>query len=490
MKTSASPCPRPLGAPGFRNCLAALLGCLSVACGARDDGSAQLELAPAVLCAEPSGACLNVGAESLDVAAVPVLYKRIVGHPMVALQISIDGGGLSGAQQWTETVALGLMGAGGSVNLGPVNWPQQLLHLGAVVAADGNRLDYSIIGGQAPLPHWREVWHMLTAAVERPYSNNADLESLRGFFVRRYESEMDAPESAADTDAWSRVFHGQSYNLPRESQADLKRIDIAALRQSWSGLRDTTRWLVTLVGDLERAEVEQAVRELTDAAANSQKIPALVPANAAANTETTSDAEPSADEAASAPQDPVVLDYPASPTWHIVSYFTGPAANGSDYAALDLALRVLDQRLFTEVRDIRGLAYTTGARLTFTRQTFGRFWLTTDSPLQALPIVRAVAADLRANGPNQRELETARAALRTEILVGSSTVAGQASLLSDWQMTAGSRQGVDDMLGALDSVSAADLSAALSYLDGAKTTAAGPAGALTAADLSSLFGNP
>jgi predicted Zn-dependent peptidase len=151
---------------------------------------------------------------------------------------------------------------------------------------------------------------------------------------------------------------------------------------------------------------------------------------------------------------------------------------------------VLDQRLFSEVRDLRGLAYSTGAGLAFTRQSYGRIWLTTESPLEALPVVRSVVADLKSKGPDERELETARAALRTEILVDSTTVAGQASLLSDWTMTAGSRQAVDDMLASLDSVSAADLSAALSYLDGAKTTAAGPGGALSVTDLTSLFATP
>jgi predicted Zn-dependent peptidase len=473
----------PLGARCFKvecfRSLAVLLGCLSVACGA-DERSAtpkELELHPTELCAEPSGACLNVGAESFDVAGVPVIYKRIPGQPMVALQLSIDAGGISGAQQWTETLALGLMGAGGSSIIGLVDWPRQLLHLGAAVSADGHRLDYSIIAGQAPLPHWRELWRLLNTALQRPYSDPTNLENLRAFFLRGYESEQDDPESAADTDAWSRAFHGQSYNLPRESQDALKQIDLATLRQSWAGLRDTTRWLVTLVGDLDRAEVEQAVRELTDGVVRS------------GSTHRTSDAAPPAVDPARVPE-VVMLPYPASPTWHIVSYFPGPAANASDYAALELALRVLDERLFSEVRDLRGLAYTTGARLVFTRQTYGRFWLTTESPREALPIVRSIVADLKANGPDERELETARAALRTEILVDSSTAAGQASLLSDWAMTAGSRQGVDDLLGSLDSVSAADLSAALSYLDGAKTTAAGSGGGLNTNDLTSLFVTP
>jgi len=63
---------------------------------------------------------------------------------------------------------------------------------------DGNRLDYSIIAGQAPLPHWRELWRMLNTALQRPYSDPTNLENLRAFFLRGYESEQDDPESAAE----------------------------------------------------------------------------------------------------------------------------------------------------------------------------------------------------------------------------------------------------------------------------------------------------
>jgi predicted Zn-dependent peptidase len=445
-----------------------------------------LQIDPEVLCEEASGGCFNVGVESFEVDSVPVIYKRTPGQPMVAMELDFQTGETTGAQQWTEALALQMANIGGSLQFGRVGWPKRLARLGAGMAA-GAGVDYSSIGAVAPLPNWREMWDLLKQTVERPYLEGPLLDALKLDIARGFEAEGDDPERAAATAAFTLLFDGQRPNLLRESRAEVDRIVLDTIRRGWSSLRDEQRWFVTLVGDVARTDVERVVQEMVAIARADQRVAAaLEPAQAA----TPAELEGAAGRGIGGPRDVLLLDYPASPAWHIVSYFLGPPGGASDYAALNLALRVLDRRLFTEVRDIRGLTYATGAGLNFSRQTYGEFRLLTDRPLEALPVVRNLVADLRTNGPTERELRTARALLREAILESGSTVGGQASLLAAWGLVGGGTQALDELLDSLDSVGASDVIVALSYLDGAKTAAAGPGDELTAAELSGLFAAP
>jgi predicted Zn-dependent peptidase len=230
---------------------------------------------------------------------------------------------------------------------------------------------------------------------------------------------------------------------------------------------------ITLVGDVEPAELQAAVRQAADAFAARE-----------------SNATFLSDAAVAADSQPAirVLSYPDAPTWNIVSYFKGPNAESPDYAALDLGLSVLDRRLFEEVRDVRGLAYTTGASLSFYREAFGNLWITSDAPLEALPIAQQIIASLESIGPSEAELAAARSGKVSQLLSSNDTPSGIASTLADWELTAGSRIALDDYLLTLEQTTPAQVATALAaYLRDAKTAAAGGGSELGERDLEGLF---
>jgi predicted Zn-dependent peptidase len=159
-----------------------------------------------------------------------------------------------------------------------------------------------------------------------------------------------------------------------------------------------------------------------------------------------------------------------------------------EYAALDLGLSVLDRRLFEEIRDVRGLAYTTGASLSFHRASVGRLWITSDKPLEALPVARQIIAALETAGPSEDELAAARRGRVSELLSSNDTPSGITATLADWELTAGSRGALDAYLIALEQTTPSEVAAVLAtYLRDAKTAAAGAGSDLREADLVDLF---
>jgi len=450
-----------------------LAGCAGglFACS-KDDGPPTLELDTEVRC-EDAVSCISAGVEEYEIDGVRVLHERLPGHPLLAMELSFPSENLSGTQVWAESLAFTLFNRSGSQRFNSATWDAELLRLGANVTATLG-FDYSHIDLLAPLPSWRAVWDLVVESVSHPNLSDYEMDFYRKQAQRRFLSELDDPEAAARIDAFSRQFRGDAYNLARDSQAALAAVSQPDLVLAWYDLFERRRLLVTVVGDVDRAALDSAVRSLASV---------LHP-----------NAPPSFAKQASSPTvqpEVAVLPYADSPTWYIDSYFRGPAGYSADYAAFCLGLEVLDQRMFREVRDVRGLAYTTGASASVYRNSYGRLWVTSESPREALPIIRQIIADLQTVGPSQDDLVGASARLRTALYGYADDPAGLARFLTDWALTAGAGTAIEDYLNALDQTSPGQVAATLSaYLRGVKTAAAGSGGELSMTDLSTLFVRP
>jgi predicted Zn-dependent peptidase len=452
------------------------LGLLALGCGGAEAESVPvLDFETRPTCPAADATCLNAGTTTLDVEGVRVIYKPLPGHPLVSFRLAFDAPIGSGRQRWAETLALSMFDRGGPRGLAPSDWDSELTRLGASVGA-GNGFDYGSIGATAPVVNWRELWDLVIQGIAQYRNYDFELENHRGIFDRDFQSELDDPDSAASIDAWSRLFQGHAYNYQREyldALADLSSLDIDV---AWSELSESGRWLVSVVGDLGVDEITAAVEDARGRLARSG--PGLV-------FQTDLRAAPPA------PPPVRVLDYPEAPTWYVVGYFEGPGSSSPDLAPLELGLTVLDQRLFDEVRDARGLAYTTGASLSSYRQSFGRVWITSEAPLEALAVSRQILSDLKVMGPTEGELEAARSALITRLLASNDTPSSIAATLADWELTTGAREALDDYLVSLEQATPTTVASVLDgYLRGVRITAAGGGSPLTESDLESWFVSP
>ena len=453
-----------------------MLGLLALGCGGAEAESVPvLDFETQPSCPAADATCLNAGTTTLDIDGVRVIHKPLPGHPLVSFRLAFDAPTGSGRQRWAETLALSMFDLGGPRGLAPSDWDAELVRLGASVGA-GNGFDYGSIGGTAPVVNWRELWDLVILGIAQYRNYDYELDNRRGVYDLGIQSELDDPDSAASIDAWSRLFQGHAYNYQREyldALAALSSIDIDA---AWGALSAGDRWLVSVVGDVGVDEITAAIQEARGWVARTG--PGLV-------------FQPDLRVVPPAPPPVRVLDYPEAPTWYIVGYFEGPGGNSPDFAPLELGLTVLDQRLFDEVRDARGLAYTTGAGLVFYRQSYGRVWITSESPLDALAVSRDILTDLKTTGPTEAELESARSALVTRLLASNDTPSSIALTLADWELTAGTREALDDYLAALDQATPSEVAGVLAgYLRDVRIAAAGGGSPLAESDLETWFVSP
>jgi predicted Zn-dependent peptidase len=443
---------------------------LSAVVGCADEGPPTLVLATQPRCEGERKECEASGATRFLVDGVPVLHQRVSGHPLVALRITFDRSPAQGGEQfWAETIALDVLGAAGPRRLGHGEWGERLADLSSEVSV-GTGPDYLSFSIAAPRPRWRTVWSLMSEAVNDPSLEDYLLQHSQRANAASFQSELDRAGNAAAVESFSRALRGNYLNARREHLSALARLRMADLYEAWRSLRTKQRMMVTVVGDVADADVRAAVREAFGDLDEDHHADFGDPSGMLGDTASVA-----------------VLDYPDVPTWHVHSSFVGPTADAADYVPLWLGLSVLRDRLFDQIRDAEGLAYTVGAELNFYRQSYGNIWISTPQPARALAITRTNVRQLKDEGPLDEELARARAAYRKQLLDERATPTAMASSLADWQLTAGhfSTEGIVE---SLDAITAQEVAEALNvWLRDVSTVAAGSGEPLTEADLTALY---
>jgi predicted Zn-dependent peptidase len=126
-------------------------------------------------------------------------------------------------------------------------------------------------------------------------------------------------------------------------------------------------------------------------------------------------------------------------------------------------------RLFREVRERRGLAYTVGSSLA-SYQDSGNFQVAfgvaPDRLEETLEVVRQVLAGVRSSGVTDEELDTAKRQLRTGVRLSAELTGARMAHLAEQTLLGRDETDVEDLLRSLERVSRSDVNAlAADFLD-------------------------
>jgi predicted Zn-dependent peptidase len=218
--------------------------------------------------------------------------------------------------------------------------------IGGSIGASGD-IDTSEIRGTALARHWRRLLDLLADVALRPTLPEAEIEGERRSVQSALKSRADQPFQRAYDTAMGRVYGPHAYALPVLGRGTaVSRLDRTALLEHYRTFYRANRTIVSVSGDVSAREVFAEVRRLFAAM-------------------------PSGDSAVSergvSPVSAVgreLVTHPSAQAQIMVAYL-GPGIAHKDYAAMKvLSVAVgggMAGRLFTELRDKQGLAYSTGA---------------------------------------------------------------------------------------------------------------------------------
>lgn len=218
--------------------------------------------------------------------------------------------------------------------------------LGGQISASGDT-DFSEVRGAALSRHWTGLLELVADVALRPSLPEGEIDNERRVILRTIRNRQDQPFPLAFDTLMERLYGGHPSGRPVVGRASvLERFDRPALLAHYQRFYRAGRMILSVSGDVSTEAVVAHAARLFSEVAPGDGGPDAVPPRAAAFGDRTALVRPSAQA-------------------QILIGFLAPAMAHPDYAAVKVLSTALGGgmagRLFTELRDKQGLAYSTAA---------------------------------------------------------------------------------------------------------------------------------
>jgi predicted Zn-dependent peptidase len=272
--------------------------------------------------------------------------------------------------------------------------------------------------------------------LRRPHLPESELDAVKALGLQDLQALEDDPKGKVMVELRRRYWPLPLGRDRRGTPEGLKHISAASVRQHYERTFGPQGMIVSVAGNIDwpalRDQVERLFGDWTSAAAPSLKLKKAVGGRAHLPKETT--------------QTQIAIAYPSVPFGHAEYY----AAQG----AVQVLSGGMGARLFTEVREKRGLCYSVWASY----QTFkdracilGYAGTTNERAQETLDVTLAELKRL-AEGVTDEEVERVRAGLKSSVIMQEeSTSARAGALASDWYYL-GRVRPIEEIQAAIDSL--------------------------------------
>ena len=388
---------------------------------------------------KPSVAPDSAVTTKFNVNGLTVILRRNSANEVVVANLYL----LGGARQLTaHTAGIEAMVLAASER-GTKRFPgaavrQRTARLGSTIGIEAND-DWSAIGLHAIRSTFDSTWAIFADRVMAPTLDPAEVAIVRDQFLSVARERNTQPDDAATELADSLLYINHPNALSATGTPEsIEALTATQLKQYQAQQFVTSRMLLVVVGNVDRAQVEQLVRATLATLPRGTYTWSPPPA-----VSTTGRA--------------LAIDNRALPTNYLLGYTPGPAATDPDYMALRVATAVLSGRLFTEVRSRRNLSYAVEAPFLERANAVGGLYVTTVDPNQVLRIMRQELTTLQTESVDPAGLKRLEQQFITEYYLKNETNADQANVLARAELYQGDFRSADRFMDGLRHVTPEDV---------------------------------
>lgn len=379
-----------------------------------------LALAPgAVPAARGQSAANDTSTTVFDVSGVHVILRRNTANDVVAANLYLIGGD----QQVTPQTAgiepfLLWVSERGTKHYSRDVLRAKMAALGSSIVVEP-RDDWTMFGFRGVRDTFDSTWAIFADRLMAPTLAPSDVEFIRAQVLSAVKQRNDSPDDLVQGLADSLLFAGQPYSIPATgSEQSLSSITAADLQKYRATQMVTSRMLLVVVGNIERARLEKLIAPTIG----------TLPRG---NYKWTPPPDP--------PATPASVTYVQRqlPTNYLLGYYLGPRSTSPDYQALRIATSVLSGRLFTEIRVRRNLTYDVSAPFIERAIASGGLYVTTVYPDSALGIMRREILRMQTSLLDPENLNVIVQQFITEYYLNNETDAEQANQIARAELYGG-----------------------------------------------------
>jgi zinc protease len=317
--------------------------------------------------------------------------------------------------------------------------------LGGTLEASGD-VDYAELRGTALARHWEALLTLLAEVVTEPTLPAAEIERERTLILGQLQMRADQPFPRAFDAVLADLYGGHPYARPALGRTEsVKRLQRDAVLERYTAAYRADRMVLAVAGGVPGRRVISAAEKLFK----------RLPGPSITATPPTTEAAPRGDRR--------LLERDARQAQVLVGFLAPPITH-PDYAAMRVLAAVLgggtSSRMFVELRDRRGLAYSTGVMTTNRAGPSIFLPYIGTAPGNADAAVAAVLAEvnrLRNDRVEERELARAKAWLLGNLAMDRRTSGRHAWYLAFFELVGGGWDWPERFARAVGAVTVSDL---------------------------------
>ncbi|TRX42143.1 M16 family metallopeptidase [Flavobacterium restrictum] len=362
--------------------------------------------------------------EEFDVNGLQVILKQ-TPKEVISARLFIRGGtaNYSVAKEGIENVTLQLMIEGGTKSLSKAAYKTAAEKLGTQLDAK-TQLDFGTISMTCVKSYWNESWTLFSEAIIHPALGETEFNLLKEQLI------SDAKQMEGDPDEYlvnlskKVAFPGQDYiKVTTGTEKSLTALTLLDAQNYYAKTIGKKRCFLVVVGNISKEELTQKIKESLDkmpigTAPTIQKI------------------------VKTAPKQTAFMEDRDIATNYIRGIISAPKANSKEGVATKIAMSILYDRFFTELRTKRSLSYAPAAFYVESAVTspYSVLYITTTKPKESIQVMVDEINAVKKYGFKNEELINKRQDFLTNYYLTLETTGSQADALGLAQIQGNWRQ--------------------------------------------------
>jgi predicted Zn-dependent peptidase len=374
-----------------------------------------------------------------EVEGLRVIFKPVAGET-VGVQLFFEGG-VTRQTEENQGIDAFLMSASmrGSEKYPKEKLISELTRMGTEMGTDAY-YDYTTAYIHSVEKNFESSWDIFVDLLLNPLLEEGEVELVRSQLISAARQKRDSPENYVVDLANSMLYEGHPYALdPYGVEESLGDITIEDLRNHHGELLTKSRMLLVILGDFTQREVERYASAFASLAEGEgeeggllnkirEMSRRLLPRTSQECSNLLGRAET---------EEKFAYVHLEIPNTYVRGVFRTPGMDNPDYYAACIALDILSDTLWEEVRTKRNMAYSVGSGLSSRRDNYGIVVVTTNTPDEALNVIKSVIEKMKGEGVSAERVEEVVNGYITSFYLSNENTLSQAFQLGAWELNGG-----------------------------------------------------
>ena len=357
--------------------------------------------------------------QEFDVNGLKVLVRQRPTAQTVAAGLFFRGGtrNLTAKTAGIENMALSVATEGGET-YPRAELRRELARTGSSIGAQ-SAMDYSVISFVSTKKNFNDTWKMFADVSMKPAFEKADIERIRALALNSLRSRNDDPDSFLDSTSEEVLHEGHPYaNDPGGTIETVSSFTQSQLRKYHGSLMQTSRMLLVVVGNVDPVVVKKMAGDsfgkLPVGSYSDKSYPRFDFSKSTLKIE----------------QKPLRTNY-------IKGTFEAPSIGKEDYFPMRVAVTILRNRLFQEVRQKRSLSYAPGATMGSLGANSGNIYVTAVDANRTMSVMLNEVRRIRDEKVSENDIINVVGGFLTDYYTKAQRNVAQANNLAKFELLGG-----------------------------------------------------